>query len=163
MPGSSLGPTTTAPAPSAKMKAVPRSPTSVRSDSRSTPITSTCLALPPRTMSEAMATPWQKPAQAALMSNDPGATMPSFEATWVEACGICAGNVQVATMTVSMSEGCSPASSMARRPASAPIMATDSWSPAKRRSAIPTRERIHSSLVSTRRSKSALVSRPSGT
>ena len=39
MPGWSLGPTTTAPAPSAKMKAVPRSPMSVSSESRSTPIT----------------------------------------------------------------------------------------------------------------------------
>src|SRR3954454_11494199 len=40
IPGVSLGPTTAAPAPSAKMNAVPRSPTSVRSKSPSTPITS---------------------------------------------------------------------------------------------------------------------------
>jgi len=53
----SEGPITTAPAPSPKMKAVPRSWMSVRSDSRSTPTTSTYSAEPAFTMSEACATP----------------------------------------------------------------------------------------------------------
>ena len=61
MPGVSLGPTTAAPAPSAKMKAVPRSWRSVMSVSRSTPITSTCLALPRADHVAGQATPWQKP------------------------------------------------------------------------------------------------------
>ena len=54
------------------MKAVPRSSGSVMSESRSTPITITWRALPPRTKSEAMATPWQKPAHAAEMSKAAG-------------------------------------------------------------------------------------------
>jgi hypothetical protein len=69
MPGKSEGPTTAAPAPSAKMNAVPRSVTSVKSVSFSTPMTRTNLALPPRTMSLASEIPWQYPAQAAEMSN----------------------------------------------------------------------------------------------
>ena len=77
MPAVSLGPITAAPAPSAKMNAVPRSVGSVMSDSRSTPITSTCPALPPLTMSAARATPWQKPAQAAEMSNAAAWSVPS--------------------------------------------------------------------------------------
>ena len=68
---------TAAPAPSAKMKAVPRSPMSVMSESRSTPMTRAYLALPPRTRSLAMATPWQKPAQAAEMSNAAAWSVPS--------------------------------------------------------------------------------------
>ena len=77
MPGVSLGPTTAAPAPSAKMNAVPRSAGSVMSESRSTPMTSTWPALPPATMSAARATPWQKPAQAAEMSNAAAWSVPS--------------------------------------------------------------------------------------
>ncbi len=59
--GVSLGPTTTAPAPSAKMNAVERSCGSVKSESFSTPTTSTCRAEPPRdhvvAMREAVAEP----------------------------------------------------------------------------------------------------------
>ena len=68
MPGVSLGPTTAAPAPSAKMKAVPRSVRSRMSVRRSTPMTRTCLALPARTKSEASEMPWQNPEHAAEMS-----------------------------------------------------------------------------------------------
>ncbi len=57
MPGSSAGPTTAAPAPSAKMNAVERSVGSVISDNFSTPMTSTCRAVPARTMSAAIAMP----------------------------------------------------------------------------------------------------------
>jgi hypothetical protein len=57
MPCSSLAPTRIAPAPSAKMNAVPRSAGLVMSESFSTPITSTLRAVPTRTMSEASETP----------------------------------------------------------------------------------------------------------
>ena len=62
------------------------------SESRSTPITRTCLALPPRTMSEASATPWQKPAQAAEMSNAAAWSVPS---SWAIAVAIGRGLQQV--------------------------------------------------------------------
>ena len=77
MPGVSLGPTTAAPAPSAKMNAVPRSVESVMSESLSTPITRTWPAPPPRTIWSASASPWQKPAQAAEMSKAAAWLVPS--------------------------------------------------------------------------------------
>jgi hypothetical protein len=57
MAGSSDGPTMTAPAPSAKRNAVPRSSGLTQSDSFSTPTSSTYRALPPRIMSLAIASP----------------------------------------------------------------------------------------------------------
>jgi len=53
----SEGPTTTAPAPSANRNAVPRSVMLTQSVSFSTPMSSTCVALPPRMASCAMASP----------------------------------------------------------------------------------------------------------
>ena len=46
---------------------------------------------------------------------------------------------------------------MARAPATAPIEAVVSWAAATRRSRIPVRLTIHSSFVSTIRSRSAFV------
>ena len=57
--------------------------------SRSTPITSTCLALPARTMSEPSARPWQKPAQAAEMSKAGALSVPSSWAIAVAMAGVC--------------------------------------------------------------------------
>ena len=56
-----------------------------------------------------------------------------------------------------MSSGSMPAVRMARRPATAAIEAVVSWAAATRRSRIPVRVTIHSSVVSTIRSRSALV------
>ena len=56
-----------------------------------------------------------------------------------------------------MSSGSRPAVRIARSPATAPIDAVVSWAAATRRSRIPVRLRIHSSDVSTIRSRSALV------
>ena len=53
--GSVTGPTTAAPAPSAKMMAVDRSVQSTHWDSFSAPMTSTCRAVPARTASLALA------------------------------------------------------------------------------------------------------------
>ena len=59
-------------------------------------------------------------------------------------------------MMTSMSSGSRPAVWIARSPATAPIDAVDSWAAATRRSRIPVRLTIHSSDVSTIRSRSAL-------
>ena len=56
-----------------------------------------------------------------------------------------------------MSSGWIPAVWIARSPATAPIEAVVSLAAATRRSRIPVRVRIHSSDVSTIRSRSALV------
>ena len=56
-----------------------------------------------------------------------------------------------------MSSGSMPAVLMARSDATAAIDAVVSWAAATRRSRIPVRETIHSSDVSTMRSRSALV------
>ena len=56
-----------------------------------------------------------------------------------------------------MSSGWRPATAMARSPATAAIEAVVSWAAATRRSRMPVRDRIHSSDVSTIRSRSALV------
>ena len=133
------------------MIAVDRSVQSSQSDSFSAPITSTCRELPARTRSAAAPTPKQNPAQAAFRSNAPGAGMPIRSAVCAAAFGIGLGIVQVATMTVSISVGASPASFTARAPASM-AMSTSSGALPRRcaGSAMPTRSRIHWSLVSMR-------------
>ncbi len=60
-------------------------------------------------------------------------------------------------MITSMSSGCRPAVWIARREATAAIDAVVSWAAATRRSRMPVRVTIHSSDVSTMRSRSALV------
>ena len=57
-----------------------------------------------------------------------------------------------------MSSGASPAVWIARRPATAAMDAVVSFAAATRRSRMPVRVTIHSSEVSTIRSRSALVS-----
>ena len=61
-----------------------------------------------------------------------------------------------------MSSGCRPATAMARLPATAAIVAVVSSGAAMRRSRMPVRVTIHSSDVSTSRSRSALVRTRSG-
>ena len=58
-------------------------------------------------------------------------------------------SVQVATMTRSMSSAATPLAASALPPAATAMSTTVSSGSAKRRSAMPTRVRIHSSLVST--------------
>ncbi len=88
--------------------------------------------------------------------------MPRSRAIWVAACGTWVGSEQVATITVSMSATVRPASAMALRPASAPMKTAVSVGDAQRRSWIPTRVRIHSSLVSMVVDSSSLVTTRSG-
>ena len=137
--GTSDGPMTTAPAPSAKRNAVLRSWGSIQSVSFSTPITTTYVELPLRTMSLASETPKQKPAQAAEMSNAAALTAPIRAATSVDADGVWYGWVTVATRTMPTSDGSMPAASIALRAADSAMSTTDSSSAAKRRSMMPER------------------------
>ena len=83
--------------------------------------------------------------------------MPSRCATTAEMFGIDASALQVATMTRSMSPGDRPPPASALAPASKAMSVTLSSAPANRRLTMPTRLRIHSSLVSTRVARSSLV------
>src|SRR3972149_7732276 len=76
--------------------------------------------------------------------------------------GIGCSTVAVARITSSISSGDTPASAMARRPASIARVATLSSGPTTWRSRLPVRDMIHSSDVSTMRSKSLLVKTFSG-
>jgi hypothetical protein len=157
MPSLSDGPTTAAPAPSAKMNAVPRSVGSVMSDSRSTPITSTYFALPERTMSAAIPIPWQNPAHAAEMSRAAAGVEPSWSAMRVDTAGVCIRCDTVATSTQSSWAGATSARSRALRAASTLIICTVSCGSAIRRSMMPDRVRIHSSVESMCSQTSAFV------
>ena len=79
------------------------------SESRSTPITRAYLAVPVRTKSEAIATPWQKPAQAAEMSNAAALSVPSSWAIAVAMAGVCSMWDTVATTTQSTCAASMPA------------------------------------------------------
>lgn len=74
--------------------------------------------------------------------------MPSRWATRLAALGIWVSSVQVATITRSMSLAESPLAARALPPACTARSTSDSSGPATRRSTMPTRLRIHSSLVS---------------
>ena len=63
----------------------------------------------------------------------------------------------------SISSGSSPATAIARAPATAAMDAVVSLAAATRRSRMPVRDTIHSSLVSTIRSRSAFVRTAFGT
>src|SRR6266568_3519021 len=96
------------------------------------------------------------------MSNAPGATMPSLVATLAAVLGIWTSPVQVATITRSMSAADSPLAASALPPAATAMSATVSSGPAIRRLTIPTRLRIHSSVVSTLAVRSSLVTTLAG-
>ena len=96
------------------------------------------------------------------MSYAPGDRMPSRVATWAAALGIWLGIVQVATSTRSMSDAPRPLAASALPPAVTAMSTLDSSGPATRRLAMPTRLRIHSSLVSICRARSSLVTTRAG-
>ena len=160
MPGCSSSPvavTTAAPAPSPNRMQVERSDQSVKSLSFSAPITIAVRAAPARMAWSTVARAYEKPEQAVLMSYAAGAWIPSLAATRVATFGHRSTELQVATTTRSMSAAVYPALASAFSAAAAAMSATVS-SPAMRRSTIPTRLRIHSSLVSTIWASSSLVS-----
>jgi hypothetical protein len=88
--------------------------------------------------------------------------MPSRAATVAATLGIALSAVEVATITRSMSAGARPLAASALAPAAAAISATVSSGPAILRLAIPTRLRIHSSLVSTVWARSWLLTTLAG-
>src|SRR5215472_473511 len=83
--------------------------------------------------------------------------MPSRLATTAAVLGIITSGVQVATITRSMSAGDRPLPASALPAAATAMSATVSSGPAILLLAIPTRLRIHSSLVSTVAASSSLV------
>ena len=108
-----------------------------------------------------MPSAYEKPEQAVFRSNAPGAVMPSLAATRVATFGHRSIDEQVATMTRSMSAAVSPELARAFSAAKVAMSATVSTS-AIRRLAMPTRSRIHSSLVSTMPARSSLVTTRAG-
>jgi hypothetical protein len=90
-----------------------------------------------------------------------GAETPRRAATRVDTFGQRSTDEQVATTMVSMSAAVKPEFASAFSAAKVAMSATVS-SPAIRRSSMPTRLRIHSSLVSTISARSALVSTRDG-
>ncbi len=87
--------------------------------------------------------------------------MPSLAATRQATFGLRSTEVQVATTTRSMSAAVRPELARALSAAAAAMSATVS-SPAMRRETMPTRSRIHSSLVSTSWAISSLVTTRDG-
>src|SRR6516164_8980997 len=83
--------------------------------------------------------------------------MPSRCATTAAVFGIELSVLQVATMTRSMSAGDRPLPASALPAAATAMSPTVSSGPAYRRLTMPTRLRIHSSLVSIRAARSSLV------
>jgi len=98
--------------------------------------------------SDAMATPWQKPAQAAEMSKAAACSVPSSWAIVVAIAGVWARWLTVATMTQSIWRASTPASASASRAAATDITWTVSSGVAQRRCLMPERVWIHSSLES---------------
>jgi len=103
------------------------------------------------------------PLQAADMSNAGTPGIPKSAPMKQAVDGKTISGVIVATTISSMSFGSSPAAAIALRAAAAPREAVVSPGPAMRRSRMPVRWTIHSSLVSTIVDRSALVRRFSGT
>src|SRR5664280_3341131 len=100
---------------------------------------------------------YRNPEHAAAMSKHVAFLMPSAGWMIADVAGIGCSTVAVASTSSSISSGSTPASAIARLPASTAIVATLSPSLTTWRSRMPVRETIHSSEVSTILSKSLLV------
>src|SRR3990172_6479119 len=111
----------------------------------------------------ASASAYMNPVQPAERSNAPEFTAPS--PSWIRqaVAGNVYSGVAVATTIKSISCGRTPALSSASLAAANPIEADVSFGLATRRSRMPVRVTIHSSLVSTVRERSALVTTLLGT
>ena len=159
---SSSAPSTTAPAPSPNRMQVRRSSQSIRRDSVSAPMTSARLIWPLRMKALAVAKAYMKPAQTACTSKAGTPARPRRSCTTTAVLGKTMSGVVVATMIISIDAASMPAASMARR-AARYARSLVSWpSAARRRSWMPVRLTIHSSVVSTRLASSVLVRMVSG-
>mmetsp|Transcript_13503 Transcript_13503/g.36060 ORF Transcript_13503/g.36060 Transcript_13503/m.36060 type:complete len:359 (-) Transcript_13503:100-1176(-) len=158
---SSLWLMTTAPAPSPKRMHVLRSSQSTQRESASAPMTSTFVYAPVCTNCDAVTRPNRKPEHAAVKSKPTADVAPMAAATWAASPKRSSG-LEVARMTRSTSSAATPALSraslalaMERSEMAAP------W--AKRwRLRMPVRLLIHSSDVSTKLSRSLLLTTASG-
>jgi len=129
----------------------------------SAPTTSARVARPPRMNWSAVATAYTKPLHTACTSKAAQPPrMPSLSCRITAVAGNIMSGVVVATMMRSMSSGVRPAASSARRLACSARSLVASFSATIWRSRMPVRLTIHSSVVSTRFSRSALVSTISG-
>src|SRR5919106_1607775 len=165
MPCCSLvdGARTIAPAASPKSTQVFRSFQSVMRESISTPTTSTRLAAPFLTYWSPTPIPKSEPAHAASTSNAKALRAPSLACRKTAVAGIGMSGDTVPTMIASSSSGRVLAISSARTDALSAMSEVSSPSAAIRRSLIPVRSVIHSSVVSTIFSRSLLVRTLSGT
>ena len=144
--------------PSAPSTAMLRSVQSTQRDRCSAPITRTRL-LPVSSRPYAVRMAYMNPLQAAFTSIA-GHVRPNSAAIMGAVAGAIRSGVVVASTRKSMSEGSTKASSMARFPATTP---RDFAEPPMRRSRIPVRSVIHSSVVSRVLESSSLVTIRSGT
>jgi hypothetical protein len=103
------------------------------------------------------------PEQAASMSKAAARKAPSFAWTRQAVAGKSMSGVMVATMIRSICSAVTPARSIARCAARAAMSEVNSFLAAMRLSLMPVRVVIHSSVVSTNFSRSALVRILSGT
>src|SRR5436190_21673069 len=154
--------TTTAAAASPKRIAVERSSMSVIRESASAPHTSTTSARSDSTSAAACSSAARKPAQAALTSYAPAPCAPIRAATSGARPGVRRSGVIVETITRSTAAASRWASSRADAQASAARSASERVPLSQRRSWMPVRRTIHSSLVSRRSTNAALATTSSG-
>src|SRR4051812_35916323 len=132
-------------------------------DNVSAPMHSTFLNRPDFTNAADVSSAYKNPLHAAERSKAGVEPMPKDAATKHAVDGNAISGVAVPTTTRSISLASTPAAFIARVAAWLARVAVDSVDEAIRRSLIPVRCMIHSSLVSTIRERSSFVSRFSGT
>src|SRR4030081_2466531 len=152
-----------APAPSPKRTQVFRSVQLVMEVNLSAPMTSTVSCACEVINCWAISKPKRKPAQAAEISRQAALVAPIFFCTKQAVAGNNISGVAVATRIISISAGEIPACAMAWSAAFAAMSLVCSSFATTRRSLIPVRVVIHSSLFSTILHRSALVRIFSGT
>ena len=120
----------------------------------STPITSALRTAPVRTIAEAADRPYRKLVQAVFTSIDAALTAPSLTCTPEALFGTCSSKVQLPCTIRSRSAASRPAQASARRLAT--VARSMPGTCETRRSFMPVRVTIHSSLVSRKVDKSSL-------
>ena len=114
-------------------------------------------------MPYACASAYMKPVQPASRSYAAASGMPSESASSAELVGNIMSGVTVATTIRSIEDASTPASARAATAAGSAMSVSACSLVANRRSRIPVRSTIHSSVVSTNCSRSLLVKTRSGT
>ena len=151
---------TTAAAPSPNSTATPRSLQSMYLVMSSTPITRAFFTMPLRTMAVAELRPYRKLVQAVFTSMAAARGAPSACCTPEALLGTASSLLQLPYTMSSRSAASSPAQASARDEATTDSSIPDTCD--TRRSRMPVRVRIHSSVVSRKVERSALVSTAGG-